>query len=128
MFLISIPSLGIGTEQDSSYVRIPEEVARKVAMELVERDMIREELDSLYVSFNLQKEIISEQDSSIITLNQALLLGNQRIQSYQQELSRADRIQKQLGEQLTRSNTWALSFGCSSVILSVILIFAIGGK
>lgn len=110
---------------DTSQIVLSTEVARKVAIDLVEGDQAKEQVSILQESLRITEEILSNRDSLVNILeqenasfSQVLLEQRNKLQTYQVD-------QEKITGNLKKARAYAVGFGISTVLvttLSIILL------
>lgn len=109
---------------DSTRVVLSTEVARKVAAELVEKDMLVSQSKILRDSIGILEEINAEQIATIIDYKKQELVYSLKFQGYDKQLQEDRVLQENLKQQVKTNRAWAIGLGGTTVLsmLSMILI------
>lgn len=116
--------------RDTSYVILPTEIARQVAIDLVEGDAAKEKVINLEESLRIQKEIITEQDSLLTVSEKRYLVSQQVLQGVQKQLRQDEVLQERLEGKVKTNRAYAIGFGCTTAlsIAGIVAILVLGGK
>lgn len=128
ILFLSLNSLSFSqTGTDTSYVILPENIAREVARELIEKDKLKREVSILYAQITLRDILIDNNSQVMIRLQSRIVLLNQintnrqyQIEEYKKltSLLETDLKRQRLQKNFYKTSTIAVIAGAGLLYIS----------